>query len=368
MQVNIPVNEVNKWIKVKTAFENCLSFLTGDIWHLKFEQLQNKLYYPKKPIEEYKKMSFNPDSICLFSGGLDSLVGALDWLETNKQGNLLLVSHHDSQMKGPLKDQNNLLKVMQEHYQGRINSLKVRVGQKPAGKETTLRSRSLLFIALGIYAAQSAGEDIPLLIPENGMIAINPPLSPSRRGSCSTRTAHPYFINTLCNILSELGIKNTILNPLALKTKGECLEKCLNKELLQKAALLTVSCAKRGHTRTWINKGTNSCGRCMPCIYRRAALHKINLDNEEYGRNICKGDVDFNSRQILANDLRACLLFLRQNNTKEKIAQLLLANSEIKIFELPEYTDLVLRSMEEIRSLIRDKGSDEIKDYAGIKI
>lgn len=38
--------------------------------------------------------------------------------------------------------------------------------------ESSLRTRSIVFIGLGIYAASQIGADIPLLAPENGTIAL----------------------------------------------------------------------------------------------------------------------------------------------------------------------------------------------------
>ena len=89
--------------------------------------------------------------------------------------------------------------------------------------EPSLRSRSIVFIGLGIYAASEVGAEIPLLAPENGTIALNLPLTPSRSGSCSTRTMHPFYLDTLRSVLNDLGLKNSLTNPLGLKTgKGEC--------------------------------------------------------------------------------------------------------------------------------------------------
>ena len=106
-----------------------------------------------------------------------------------------------------------------------------------------------------MYVARSLGKQTPLLMPENGAIALNIPLTPARRGSCSTRTAHPFFLNTLREILGKLGIENPLCNPLELKTKGECVQQCLDQNVLHATAKESVSCAKRSHKRTWRNTG-----------------------------------------------------------------------------------------------------------------
>ena len=173
-------------------------------------------------------------------------------------------------------------------------------------------------------------------------------------------------MNALRNILVKLGIGNPLLNPLGLKTKGECAEKCLNQSLLHSTAEASVSCAKRGHNSTWNNRKARGCGRCIPCIYRRASLHKVGLDKEKYGLDICEGDVKLDSHKTLADDFRALIAFLRHDYSKQAIASLLLTNGRVELAQLPKYTDVVARSMDEVRALLRDKGTDEIKRRAGL--
>lgn len=367
LELNVQVSDSTKWSTVKDDLETCLTFLTGDVWTIHFTDLQCKLHRPKQRKRRRRNVPPPADAhaVCLFSGGLDSLVGAINYLESHPSDKLFLVGHRD--VRGPKADQDRLYKILQEHYQPQLDLIQVRVGQKGRSQDTTFRSRSFLFIALGMYAARSIGKHIPLLIPENGAIALNVPLTPSRRGSCSTRTAHPFFLNILREIFVKLGIENTLVNPLELKTKGECIEQCLNRTLLHAAAKESVSCAKRGHKRTWRNKRARECGRCLPCIYRRASLYKVGLDTgSSYGCDICKGEVDLDYDKDLANDFRALVSFLRHNLSSQEIASLLLTNGSIEMNLLPKYADVVARSMDEVRSLLRDKGTDEIKQRAGL--
>ena len=209
LELSLPVSNHEKWSIVVDDLETCLSFLTGDVWTISFTERECRLHRPKQ--RKYRRRNVPPraqaDTVCLFSGGLDSLVGAIDYLESDTSNNLFLVGHRD-RFGGPKSDQDRLYKILKEHYQSRIDLLQMRIGQKllkndqqkSPSQEKTFRSRSLLFIALGMYVARSIGDQIPLLMPENGAIALNVPLTPSRRGSCSTRTAHPFFLNTLRKI------------------------------------------------------------------------------------------------------------------------------------------------------------------------
>jgi hypothetical protein len=366
LELNIPLLNLDLWSPAKRNLESAFSFLTGDNWRINFSQLQHELIRPQRQItgQLFRGRSFHADAACLFSGGLDSLVGAIDWLESNPGRNLLLVSHYDGKIPGPHADQNNLLQILKNHYGQRVNSLQVRVGQNPAGVEKSYRSRSLLFIALGIYAAHAKGESTPLLMPENGNIALNMPLTPSRRGSCSTRTAHPLFLNTIRDILLRLGVRIPLINPFELETKGECVEHCLNQELLRTMALKSRSCAKSGRKTYWRNRQARGCGFCVPCIFRRAALNKINFDTESYGFDICKDDVDLNSPAETGNDLRAVISTLRNNLSREDIASLLLSNGSLDISLLPGYADLIFRALNEVRDLLKSKGTAIINRMA----
>lgn len=363
-EMSVPVASPTTWNQLSGKLETCLSFLTGDQWHLHFSKRRKPLTYVEN--DEYEidegltRQRFK--AVSLFSGGLDSLIGVIDWLESNRRGKLLLVGHHDRNVPGPLSDQKRLFKHLTRKYRHRISLMPVCVGQVPAGDEITFRSRSLVFIALGMCAAHSLESNTPLLVPENGTIALNVPLTASRRGSCSTRTAHPFFLNSLREILSELGIENPILNPLGFKTKGESVEQCLNQDILRETAPLSVSCAKRGHKSSWKNHHARECGRCMPCIYRRAALHKVGLDTEQYGTDICKGDVDLDSSAESTVDFRACFSFAQGKLTQKQIMLRLLSAGHLDVQLLPQYADIVNRSMKEIRKLLQSKGSRQVRE------
>lgn len=361
--VDVPVLELDRWKSAEPLVNQCLSFLTGDVWDVTFSKRSQALVAPVF----YQRLPLGREvqAVSLFSGGLDSLIGIIDYLVSHSDASLLLVGHHDPRMAGVLGGQQVVFEELEQHYPGRILSVLPWIGAD-SGKDTTLLSRSFLFLALGIYAAQTISDTTPVLIPENGTIALNVPLTPSRTGSCSTRTTHPYYLVLMQEILRTVGLSTTITNPLETKTKGECVVECLNRSLLVQLAPLTVSCAKSGHTRTWYRRQAKQCGRCMPCIYRRAALHTLGLDTEVYGRDFCRGEVDVFSDNESADDFRACVSFLHNNYSQEQIAELLLENGRLDLNQLPGYADIVRRAMEEVRALLRDKATPEVKALAGL--
>ncbi len=120
-----------------------LNFLTGDNWNLhtreRFIDLGFHAPWPHP---------WAPQAAVLFSGGLDSLVGAIDRLEAGDR--LLLVSHYDYGQLAAV--QQSLAGELTRHYgPDRLHHLGVRVQLE--GPELSLRSRSLLYLALGLAGA-----------------------------------------------------------------------------------------------------------------------------------------------------------------------------------------------------------------------
>jgi len=369
LSVVLPVSDAAVWNAAKQDLDACLSFLTGDLWSIQFASQVATPVPPLRRRHRQRGLVLGAEAVCLFSGGLDSLVGAIDWLESNNGLRLLLVGHHDGQIAGPYSDQRRLVERLIPEYGARIGHIFARVGhtdESVQDRELTLRGRSLLFIAMGIFVASALGSEIPLLIPENGTIALNIPLTPSRRGSCSTRTAHPYYLNLVGRVLARVGLTNSFVNPLESKTKGEVVTQCLNQQLIAQMARLSVSCAKRGHKVHFTHRDAAACGRCMPCIYRRAALHAAGWDDERYGDDICKGEVSIDADGEKSADLRACLAFLRENMDIHEISSMLMASGSLDVRRLPAYAAMVQRTMNEIRTLLRDKAIPEIKSLAGL--
>jgi hypothetical protein len=139
--------------------------------------------------------------------------------------------------------------------------------------EKTTRGRSFLFFAAGVFAGTGMPGHFALVVPENGLIALNVPLDPLRVGAFSTRTTHPFYIARWNDLLDLLGISGRIENPYWDKTKGEMVAGCANPALLAALVPKSLSCASPTKGR-WLGRGTEHCGFCLPCLIRRAALRR----------------------------------------------------------------------------------------------
>ena len=124
--------------------------------------------------------------VSLLSGGLDSLIGAIDLLANGKHP--FFVSHYwDAQTA---KAQSVVLRKLGKHLSGQeIKSVRVRLGFDKHHLDTkeveaTQRGRSFLFYALAALVASAFDRPVTVNVPENGLIALNVPLDPaSARGT-----------------------------------------------------------------------------------------------------------------------------------------------------------------------------------------
>jgi Queuosine biosynthesis protein QueC len=221
------------------------------------------------------------DCTCLFSGGLDSLIGVMDLVA---QGRHPLLISQAFPKEGPIQAYLAEQIGLSDHrFEGRVTERGASV------YEPSSRTRSILFFAYGALAASGLSGE--LFVPENGLISINPPLTRRRLGSLSTRTTHPYFLTALQEVLNAAELNVTLVNPYAEQTKGEMLLNCANREI-ERLAAASYSCGKGKR----LNK---HCGRCVPCLIRRSAFHAANLvDHTSYA-------ADDLSRQSLNDDVQA---------------------------------------------------------------
>ena len=128
--------------------------------------------------------------------------------------------------------------------------------------EISMRGRSFNFSygCIGNFCSENANGDASIktiIVPENGYISINPPLTRRRIGSHSTRTTHPNFLLRLEKLLERIGFGVKFVNPYQFKTKVKCWLECVDQDAIRKAVPLSVSCSHwhREHIQ---------CGHCVP--------------------------------------------------------------------------------------------------------
>ena len=273
LHLHIPVYDVPLWSSLSVELASILGYLTGDMWRLTFFDSQVSLPTPKrsKKAKSKARTLIGLNCVCLFSGGLDSAVGAVDLVNGISQDAPLLVSHS---YKGDGAKQRDIKQLLAGNFGELSYGIFPRIIKFLKGKtDVSMRGRSFNFIAmavLGITALREANMDCSIkkiYIPENGYISLNPPLTRRRIGSHSTRTTHPYFLTKLENLLNKAGFNIEFCNPYQFKTKGEMISECVDQQSIEKIIPLSVSCSN------WHRKHIQ-CGRCVPCIIRRASVFK----------------------------------------------------------------------------------------------
>lgn len=355
--VDIKLPASAKFQQCKNDIDIMLSFLTGDYWNCNF--VGNVLVeYPKfKPNTYYDNIT----QVNLFSGGLDSLIGAIDYVANNPNGKLYLSSHYDSYMTGPKTDQSRVRKELLKIY-GKSIVYREGVCITPGlSKETSCRSRSFVFIALANIIATYAKCDV--VIPENGSVSLNFPLSRSRRAACSTRTTHPIFLSQFQTLLVKLELSAKVYNPYEFYTKGEMVMNCANKDFLIKTLPLSNSCGKRNmHQHMYDDSHATHCAHCMPCMYRKAATTEIK-DLTRYGNKI--QTIFLKKSNVVSDDFYAMLDFLKKNLSRDEIKRELYIAGMAGFCDLDSYIDLVIRTRAELSDMLRNENSRLINQYMG---
>lgn len=287
MHLHIPVTDEHVWSTLSVRLSSILHFLTGDQWQFTFFKTSMEMPKPKlsKKAKEKLKSLKGLNSVCLFSGGLDSAVGAIDILNAKSDYKPLLVSHT---YKGDGAKQEGIKSLLNGGFGELSFSIYPSLMEGLKGKtDVSMRGRSFNFLAmavLGIIALRNANDDSEIstiIVPENGYISINPPLTRRRIGSHSTRTTHPYFLNRLEELLADAGFHVEFVNPYQFKTKGEMLAECKDQSAIAKAVPLSVSCSH------W-HRNNIQCGHCVPCLIRRSSVHHAKL----------KKDADYDSQNL----------------------------------------------------------------------
>jgi hypothetical protein len=269
----VPVSDEARWNGAAPLLARMLNFLTGDRWTLQFRPRPTKF---KQLVPQPNLIAPPFIAVSLFSGGLDSFIGAIDQLEAG--GMPLLVSHAGEPAVS--KSQDDCFDRLKNNYaKSRFERLRTWMAfpkdlVRNVASEDTTRGRSFLFFALGAFAGSGLRQDFVLYAPENGLIALNVPLDTLRLGALSTRTMHPFYIARWNELLGALGIPGRIENPYWGKTKGEMVVACRNPALLKRIVPSTLSCASPTKGR-WQGHGTQHCGYCLPCLIRRASLAAI---------------------------------------------------------------------------------------------
>ena len=356
LDLYVPVSEPKVWNGERLRIEALLKFLTGDRW---------RVFFRPRPVRtailavQPKRSAINGlTEVSLLSGGLDSLVGAIDQLAMGRCP--LFVSHYWDVETA--KAQTLLLDELKKHFSGhKINSLRIRLGfnkhQLGTGEtEATQRGRSFLFYAIAALAGSAFDRTIMVNIPENGLIALNVPLDPLRFGALSTRTAHPHVIAGFRRITNAAGLSVSFTNPYRHMTKGEMVSGCADGPFLRKVVGDSMSCSSPAKAR-YKRLSPRHCGYCVPCLIRRASL-KAGLGANDPTLYTVKNlrAKTLASDRVEGEHVRSFQLMAKRIQKAPALAKILV-HKPGPLFdapaEIPDYADVFCRGILEVDELLQ---------------
>jgi Queuosine biosynthesis protein QueC len=276
---SVPVVRHDIWSSphMQAALADAVSFLTDDEVVFEFSAK------PEVPPRQYPLLDdttatpFPASEIILFSGGLDSLSGAMHRLTTSED-RVVLVTREGRTKETPRP------RVLGSHvarlFDGRVLHARFKATRSwGRGPERTQRSRSFLLAALGYVHARIFGAP-KVCFYENGVISHNLPISPQVIGTMSTRTTHPLALRKIVRIFDllaeSLGHSRIALeNPYQWLTKSEVIGRlqAAGGERLIAQSVSCTSLQAQSNTHT-------HCGSCSQCLDRRFAIVALGL--EEY--------------------------------------------------------------------------------------
>ena len=265
--------------EMRELLEQALGYLTDDTYSFEFvpatSGVPEQLTFSTPDGAPFLSWE-HVDEIALFSGGLDSLTGAAELILEAKK-NVILVSHRSAtKIQKIQRELISDLRGLSDVWGPDQVAIEVVKHDKRLRVERTQRSRSFLYVAIAGAVAAMVGRD-RVLVYENGVIAVNLPISRQVVGATATRTAHPKVLRYFTRLLEAVaGRPIAVENPFALKTRAEVLQglaSCGGTGLIKHS----VSCA-HVHASSRMHP---HCGVCSQCIDRRFSVLAAGLREDD---------------------------------------------------------------------------------------
>jgi len=265
----IPVRDKDFWCARDTSvlLSTILGFLSDDRFHFDFcgdmETDPRQEYLAFGGIDDWP--FHGVDRVLMFSGGLDSLAGAAETAAAGRP--LVLVSHRSVATLD--KRQRDLFSALKSTYRVPMFHIPVWINKQAPklGRESTQRTRSFLYSALGTSVAASVDADGTRFY-ENGIVSLNLPVADEALRARTSRTTHPWALKLFGDFYSQvLGRPFVVDNPYLFHTKAEVVSALV---AAGGGPLIPYSCSC---VRTFFQTKTQRhCGGCCQCIDRRIAI------------------------------------------------------------------------------------------------
>jgi 7-cyano-7-deazaguanine synthase in queuosine biosynthesis len=255
-----------------------LFWYTGNYWSFEFRK---RLELGRKAeIQSCLPFYDNQTTeVALWSGGLDSLAGLYNRLESKTAEHYTLFGTGSNNSVHQLQE--TIAKELREEYK-HIGNSEIKLIQVPIqlnntkdlAKNFSQRSRGFVFLLLGAVCAYLEGQN-HLYIYENGIGAINLPFRAAEIGLDHARSVHPLSLVKMGKLVSAIfNMEFEFRNPFLFYTKGQ-LCRGLKSKISARLIADTVSCDRKHR-----NEVASQCGYCSSCLLRRQGILSQGIEDQ----------------------------------------------------------------------------------------
>lgn len=297
---------------IQELMEQALCFMSGD--HSYKFNFYKGADFPTNIFDNEKYEVHTPEKlkVSLFSGGIDSLAGAIEMLKAT-DSEVCLVSHQSGQ-PGTIMTQRIIYDELKKLYGDRCNHYKFHCGLHGIkSKDETQRTRAFLYCSVAFTIASTYKQN-SIYVYENGITSLNFAETQDLMNGRASRTTHPQTLAKLQELFSAIAEDEFhIYNPYLFKTKTEVVEvlKTHNElDLLDSSVSCSVTRNKE--------RGNSHCGKCSQCIDRRFAVFAAEVDefdtNALYNFDFLEADlIEDEIKKILTDYIRLAQKFAKQD-------------------------------------------------------
>jgi hypothetical protein len=297
IHIAIAVSDPALWQSVTDSLIHALEFLTEDDWTFEFNG--QRAAFAAESQEHFREMRGPRIGwTSLYSGGLDSVAGALRWLRSVAGIGLLVSGQTHPRISASQQAQ---VAEMRDHFPQRIEHVGIDYGVPDkhglSGFESSQRTRAFIHTALGSLAALMT-ENKKLFLFENGFGALNLPCDSAQIGSQNSRGTHPIFLQRMAAFVRAVfDCPFVIANPFTFSTKAQMLAASGMDEF---ASLFrkSFSCDRFPN----YHHNTPQCGCCASCLVRRLAFHGSGIadDVAAYTQDVLRPHRQLHESELLA--------------------------------------------------------------------
>jgi len=298
----VKVRDINFWSAPATRakLSELLEFISGDRQY-KFEFVGGHSTQPTHLFDDegFLLEPDKPHHVMLFSGGLDSLAGAVEQLSTTTDV-VCLISHQSGQ-PSTVMTQDRLVAALSQKYPGRVKHYRFSTGLT-SGRAVSETQRTRTFVYGSIAYALAAGlAQNHVTFYENGITSLNFPRRQDLINSRASRTTHPRTMALLGKLLSHVAGKPIVVsNAYRWKTKADVLQVIKDSDA-QNLIPSAVTCGK-----TSMSRGDHThCGGCFQCIDRRFSASASGLSEVDH---VGLYTFDFLSEAITDPQIRTAII------------------------------------------------------------